>query len=398
MKKVLALLWALTGPAYAADSWHIGTNNLFIEGYMANQGVTCATGLQCPSNTGNISLSRIDTLLNDWRGSTTGHIGMYREIVTVAHLAPTSVTDSTNWSYIDAVLDKYEGGNLYLIFTPGNPLPSAADPYASNKNGQCWVSSNSTNETTAKNYIAWSVGNYLAHYAGRGAAYATWMQDRLITEGFNEFDAIGNDVTNCVVGAANSPANNADITNGIAYVLNVNSVTVLKQSMASIVLGNYTGPMSGCTMPNCTVNEYFQYYVKDYYTNFGGGAPNIHGYAFGTEADIKSKVEGIASAACTGAGTTHCASMIYGEMGWNLNVPAQTCSGTPLLPSDTIYEDIAADTTLQGNLWAQLFWIGSQVNGAGTGDDTHCSWGFITDSSDNKLTPGNNLRTWLETH
>lgn len=408
MKAILATL-LLSGSAQAADSWHIGTDNLYIQDYLSNT-VSCATGLVCPQ-TQPITLAKIDSILLDLASNQ--HMGYSREIVNFSWLVPSSVTDSTNWSLIDAVLDKYEQYNIKLILALGNPLPNWAVPFTTGNGGQCWMPepSDNTNWTTIKANLANAFGNYIKHYIGRGSAQATWAKNLLLVEGFNELDSIQSP-SGCLGSNRNygTPARNADLSGGIQYVFStILNIAVFGQAMSSMG-GAYTG-YTGLSIP-----DIYKQYIADYYTaianqgGYGAAYPNIHAYvgADDTQTGILNGLRPIIDKAHTGAGTTYAPYLILGETGWTQVKTAPPCSspdtggvGTLALPDSVrngIYTAVVSDSTISADTWVITFWDSLQYPSP-TYNSLKCNanWGIIN-ADGTYGTAATNLFSWLKTH
>lgn len=343
MIRWLALAAALLlTPAQAADKWHIGVNQLFIWDYLINQGVSCPSPTLCPQGQ-SISLTDIATTIGNFGNATTQHVGVVREIIPFAVLVPTGVTDSANWSKIDAVLNAYKNQNLHLILTIGPPVPSWASAWTGTGNGQCFMPPAATDWTSLKNNLAVGFGNYLIHLKAQ-TGMATWMAGHLTVESFNEFDAGYDAATNCAASSDGNAARNADLGNGIGYMLSTYSIPFYQQSMGSIVGGS------------------FGTYIAAYYAAYGPGYPQIHPYVWGdTTPNLITLTNSYLKDANDNSPSWAKGKIILGETGWPQQING--CSGGNSMADtqrDWVYWGFVSDTTLQSYTQIITFWDGRQ--------------------------------------
>jgi len=241
--------------AHAASKWDIGFNEPFVAGYMQQVG-QCE---QCPTNSYPANPSMVASRLLDLVG--TQHVGVYREIIPLRALRPTSTTNRYETA-ID-ILSIYSNYNANLVITFGLPIPD-------------WMSQTGSRDqimpvddaswTVLKNSLSQETGDFVRALWNSPRINRTWLQERVYFEGFNEFDSLLT-VQNTRDHA--SPQRAADLQNGIQTVLNSYGLPVhtLMPSVVGVYAGYSTQP------PNLIAK-----YMSDYYAAGGTGLPNAHIY------------------------------------------------------------------------------------------------------------------------
>lgn len=393
-------LFLTTTLSRAADGWHVGFNLHFIAGYLkSTNSPGCPnppTG--CPSDTVAISLATAQAKIGYLAGK---HVGMYREIVPIGYLAPTGMTDSTNWSKIDAIMDIFKDTNLYVLLNFGWPVPAWASP--TGDGAFHWMPQSDAAFETVKNNIAGAIGSYLQHYANRGQSYHNWMAARLIVEPFNEFDAGYN------IGGGNSyatPARNASLSNGVGWWQGYAGFPLLAITNSSVV-SPWPGPFSNGCAPTDIPTTY-GCYLSDYYANYGAGWPTFHAYVGGcpgnaascptpTAAQMAANAAWIVDGARPLIPSSVRSKLIYGEVGAQKKSGGGCGAAGSLALTypgewDLYMAAVADNASVRVNTWALAFWFVWDI-----GQPTCGNWGALTNSW-NPTTGANNLFNWLSAH
>lgn len=424
MIRAVALLFVFVcTTAFAADSFHVGWTNRFIDGNLNFHGWTCPAGLICPANVQPI---------NDGQGfqslqaaTINQHVHVFREVVNFAAVAPAcpngqppacggdygaSVVISGDalcdcYSFIDQMLSHYTTPdfNAVLILGFGETMPPWAAPYATQQNGVCWMpqAADQAGWDTVKMNIAYAIGTYLQHFIKIGLENPNgWNVTSLIIEPWANFDAPQSNTTGCADTTLATPARMVDLLQTVSNVLRtVFSVKVNAVSSPSFT-GAYTGPLSSSYT---SVAQLYQNYAADFAT-LGQGVGNFQAHYFtagdGTVPGIVMQTGQIINAICAGLGPL-CGSLIFGESGWQQVVPGLCPAGGLAIPDpvrDQLYAGFAADPTINR---AQIITFTESVQyqppaGPGGCADT---WGVLGPPPNMLVSPAvQNLTNYLQAH
>lgn len=258
MKGIIALTlgFALASTAVLAapSKWHVGFNENYASGYLLSLGKGCEGG--CPSNTLQYSLTDIDT---EVLANAQAHMGFYREIIPAGQVKPTATTN--NFADIADVINIYEDYNLRLVLSLGITVPY----WMGTINNWEPMPVSDADWTILKNNLAWTMGDLVKYLKDDPRISATWIQERLYIDPFNEFDALGGASLTAAVAGERA----AGLANGIDWVLDYHGVAV-----DELMTPSYAG-----------VQPYSSYLSTMYtYTSF---RPNFHIYDYGTTASAQ---------------------------------------------------------------------------------------------------------------
>lgn len=355
LKKTLAFLTCLlslglTTSGYAANKWTIGFNEPFIQQYMLSKGLYCisnhvpgsGTHSNCPENTTPRSYSEIDSRLYDL--STNQHVGVFREILSVAQLRPEPGVN--RFREAADIIDIYENYNLQVIFAFGITIPYWMSPGVENM----WhpMPTSDAHWNTLKNNLSFAMGDFIKYLWDDPRISKSWIRDRLYIEGFNEFNDLktGPNATPANSTSKSTIARLVGLEGGINWVLNSYGISVGQQLMPSL------------SADAGTLNTW----LSDYYVNYNGQSkPNVHLYPRGATAatQISAIRDGMTQISSNPDIPPLLANkIVLGETG-TYDVFPPICNGNyglSIPERELLYKGIAADSTIASKTEAITFW------------------------------------------
>jgi hypothetical protein len=181
------------------------------------------------------------------------HVGVHRDIIPLAMLAPLGPGDTTYWSELFAVLDVFKNYNLAYVVSFGSPMASWMLPPSDVVGWGTVCPKNRAEWPGLKNTLSWSIGQFLAAYGQSDPARLAWLKTHVFIDAFNEIDGVQSGGAPCT-----TPTEAASLTGGIAWVLSYYGIPA-QMLTPSLVSGNAP-------------------YLQQYYQAGGIGLPNVHIY------------------------------------------------------------------------------------------------------------------------
>jgi hypothetical protein len=175
------------------------------------------------------------------------HVRLFRDIFPVAMLAGKAAEDQSYWGQLVQTIDVFRSLNVRLVLDFSYPLPEWMIP-PEDSNSTCKAVMDLGRWPQLKNSMSWAIGGFVAAMAQDPSRMA-WMRLNLFLEPLNEVDNEKCGLT---------PAQAADLYNGIVYVLGKYGVEV--QILSPSFVNNKPS------------------FVSAYYAAGGGGLPNVHIY------------------------------------------------------------------------------------------------------------------------